>query len=606
MIQSEDSQKNALIAQRRLPMTRIILLLLLVMLFIVMVPLLVPTERWRQLAEHQLSDATNLSVSIGELSLTVLPQPRLQTDSVVVRDRYGELLLQGETVSAVLDLTSIFSTTPELQNLSFNGVDIYLGRLLDDSTLGVLSIAGGGRVKRQNRNWLFEHWHLKLFGGEVQLHAQLTLPEQGSKLELQVIANEELPLQLNRLARLLTTHQLTMQGELLPELDILWEPSASVPWLVQGKLALAALSIAKNKKQKLRLAHFRSSVHLTQGDYRLSNLQLLAYSGKLRSKELTLLMPAASPWIMQGDVHFSHLQLSALNRDLMQSSVPISGFAGGDLQVHVKQQGEASVTGPIKLTDLLWRFGKAKQQRQLAIDDMQAELNYTPTTLDLNNIQMKLYGGVVKQSSVKLRNLTSGKRNLRAKVKASGIRLAQLLPDVTGQKKVKGQLSTTLSIRSSGKIFSDKLRINGPVHLDNTLLKQVKIEGSTRLFLNSDAKNRQGLLVKRLDTNLLLKGKNIYLQKLNMDSDFGEAEGELSLLNYQMLDGEITLARLANSTLTIGGTVENPSIWPAKSTLIGGVLGSLLGGPAGGAIGVGIGGAAGKFISDLFGGSKKQ
>ncbi len=58
------------------------------------------------------------------------------------------------------------------------------------------------------------------------------------------------------------------------------------------------------------------------------------------------------------------------------------------------------------------------------------------------------------------------------------------------------------------------------------------------------------------------------------------------------------------ATLLVGGTTDSPLIFPAPSSLIGGVIGGSVGGPVGAAIGAKAGSKAGEVLEDIGGAVK--
>ncbi len=287
--------------------------------------------------------------------------------------------------------------------------------------------------------------------------------------------------------------------------------------------------------------------------------------------------------------------------------------------VAVPAKSEATLTG-IDIRNIRLRVGekaKGKDVHTVLVDGITGEVKLTAEKLTLPNWQARLYKGTVDVNA-EMTPLEGRKRTLTATMKAGGIRMQSLISDATGQKRMSGSLSSKLKIYArgaDGDAMQRSLRVDGPVDLGKGTFYEVSLKGGASLLIPGTS-SKGDIKYDKLNTGLKVRGKDIRAENFSLVSDVLDAKGNVHIAADRKLDGEMMVSStmgLSGAKLMLGGTADDPLIYPAPSSMIGGAIGGSVGGPAGAAVGAKVGGAVGSTvekigsgIGSLFGGGDKK
>jgi hypothetical protein len=104
-----------------------------------------------------------------------------------------------------------------------------------------------------------------------------------------------------------------------------------------------------------------------------------------------------------------------------------------------------------------------------------------------------------------------------------------------------------------------------------------------------------------------MRGKDRWLNNIVLTSSHLDAKGKVKIAASKERDGKIItsgMAGVSGATLLVGGTTDFPLIFPAPSSLIGGVIGGSIGDPVGAAVGAKAGSKAGEALDSIVGRSR--
>ena len=247
------------------------------------------------------------------------------------------------------------------------------------------------------------------------------------------------------------------------------------------------------------------------------------------------------------------------------------------------------------------------------IDRLTGAVRLTDGALDMSDWKAWLYGGSVHMDA-RLAPLTGKASRLTATVKATGIRIQPLLVDAAGQDRVQGRFASDLKIAADAadqQAMERSLAVDGPVHLTKGQLSGLEMQASVAALLLGGNIAGGPVAFDHLDTQLRVRGRNVWLNDIVLDSSRLDAKGHVSIGADKRLGGEIEtsgMKGLTGAKLLIAGTTDHPRVYPAPSSLIGGVIGGTIAGPAGAAVGAKVGSDAsnvvqgvGKALKNIFG-----
>lgn len=254
---------------------------------------------------------------------------------------------------------------------------------------------------------------------------------------------------------------------------------------------------------------------------------------------------------------------------------------------------------------------KGKNVHVVRIDKVTGAINLTENKLTMPNWKANLYKGVVVLNA-ELTPLEGRERTLTADIKADDVQMLPLMRDAAGQDKVSGAFDATLKISASGadeKMMQRSLKVDGPVQLSKGRFEGIGLSGVAAALVHGNVTGAGGgaILFDVFKTQLMVRGQDAYLNDIKLDSSAFNADGQVAIKGNGKLDGEINtsgMKGLSGARLMVGGTTENPRIYPAPSSLIGGTIGATIGGPAGAAIGSKVGGTVGGAVEGIGGAIK--
>src|SRR2546423_8237701 len=130
--------KSALAGGPAIPRSRWRAVLLVIGIFVIagFVLSLVPLNRYRAALAAAIGHAVGRDVSIGQVTLSFVPQPGFDISDLVIQDdsRYSaEPVLRAASVHATLRLSSFWRGKPEIASLSMKGASLNLVRAADGS-----------------------------------------------------------------------------------------------------------------------------------------------------------------------------------------------------------------------------------------------------------------------------------------------------------------------------------------------------------------------------------------------------------------------------------------------------------------------------------------
>lgn len=307
------------------------------------------------------------------------------------------------------------------------------------------------------------------------------------------------------------------------------------------------------------------------------------------------------------------LAVHGLKLSDVPGGTPKLAVASGNIAVEVGPllHGHVDLTG-VHFKNVTLRVseqGKGKDVHTVHIDRVNGALRLTQEKLEMARWQANLYGGTVKMTAL-LKPLSGNNRTLRAKIDAKDVHIQPLLKDAKGVNKVSGLFTSTLTVSAKGAddaAMRKSLEVDGPIQLIDGQLTGVGLEGSAVALLHGKLAG-EAVVFKSLGTKLRVRGENVFMKDIMLQSSYFDATGHLEIAADKKLKGEIQTSGTANLTgmkLLVAGTTEKPRVYPAPSSMIGAVIGGAVGGPLGAAAGAKVGGTAGSVIEGVGSGLKK-
>ncbi len=296
----------------------------------------------------------------------------------------------------------------------------------------------------------------------------------------------------------------------------------------------------------------------------------------------------------------------------VEGGTPKLAVGSGSLAVELGPlfDGQAEVSG-ITFKEIVLRVSekaKGKSVHVVRIDKVTGAIKLSENKLVMPNWKATLYKGSVLLNA-ELAPLEGKERTLTADIKAGDIQILPLMKDAAGQDKVSGKFDSTLKISAKGaneKAMQRSLKVDGPVQLSKGQFEGVGLSGVAAALVHGNVTG-SAILFDVFKTQLKVRGKNIYLNNIKLDSSAFNADGQVAIKGNGKLEGAINtsgMKGLSGAKLIVGGTTESPKIYPAPSSMIGGTIGATIGGPAGAAVGSKVGGAVGDTVEGVGGAIK--
>jgi len=299
----------------------------------------------------------------------------------------------------------------------------------------------------------------------------------------------------------------------------------------------------------------------------------------------------------------------------VEDGTPKLAVGSGSLAVELGPlfDGRAEVSG-ITFKEIVLRVSeqaKGKNVHIVHIDKLTGAINLSENKLTMPNWKANLYKGTMVLNA-ELTPLEGKARTLTADIKAGDVQMLPLMKDAAGQDKVSGAFDSTLKISAEGadeKSMQRSLKVDGPVQLSKGQFEGIGLSGVAAALVHGNVTGAGGgaILFDVFKTQLKVRGQDVYLNDIKLDSSAFNAEGQVTIKGNGKLDGEIMTSGvkgLTGAKLLVGGTTESPKVYPAPSSLIGGTIGATIGGPAGAAVGSKVGGAVGNTVESIGDGIK--
>jgi len=223
------------------------------MLLLFTAPLLLPTDALKGLVEEHAARTSGMAVSVGEISLRLLPIMKLTAVNIVAGEVAGaESEMHAESGEVSLALLPLIRGSLEVSGFEFKGIDMKLPERAGGGAMPVLHIDSmNGKVRISRGQIKLDEWQAILYGGEVKLDAVVSPAERG---QLSMVGRATLhTIQLQPLFLDVGARQ-SLNGALSAELDISTEGTwpaavqnglkADGPIRIRsGQLLLSGLSI---------------------------------------------------------------------------------------------------------------------------------------------------------------------------------------------------------------------------------------------------------------------------------------------------------------------------------------------------------------------------
>lgn len=239
----------------------------------------------------------------------------------------------------------------------------------------------------------------------------------------------------------------------------------------------------------------------------------------------------------------------------------------------------------------------------LLIDQMQGEMVLVDNKLDMQNLDINLYGGKVSANAI----LTWQQDwQLSGKLNVAGLQLAKPVGLVSKTTQLSGSLSGDGSFKAKAKEpakLADVLNAHFQFKVLDGVLDGIDLAKAATLLVSKG--NAEGQTKFDTLTGLLnVSGKQYHLRNLNVISGLLTATGDVKMKSNKQLDGVVKVevkkgVSFAEVPLQVSGTVDDPKVFPTKAAMAGAAAGTAILGPG---VGTSLGIQAAGKIKSLFGG----
>lgn len=241
----------------------------------------------------------------------------------------------------------------------------------------------------------------------------------------------------------------------------------------------------------------------------------------------------------------------------------------------------------------------------LLIDKAKFEMRLDGSQLAIPSINIAMYGGNIAGEA----NLNWVKNwKMKGKLHIDQLAVAQPTRMVSKSLYLSGNLFADGHFSSVAKEaggLSDNLQTNFKFKVNNGVLHGLDLVKIASLLI----KQKQGGGETQFDAftgNAQVRGKQYKLSNLNVQSGLLGATGRVTVAPSKALSGEVKVevknsANMVAIPMNVSGTLDSPMVFPTKSALIGGALGTAVLPGAGTAAGVQAAEKAEKVLKGLFG-----
>lgn len=248
-----------------------------------------------------------------------------------------------------------------------------------------------------------------------------------------------------------------------------------------------------------------------------------------------------------------------------------------------------------------WRL---PMETPIMFDALKSDMVLAGSTLQIKALDGRLLGGTLQASGTL--DWQRGWR-LKGKFDLKGISLGKTFTALGKKPPLTGQLFANGSLQSAAKTaggLGDRLALDTPFKIQDGVLHGVDLLKVASLLLKGNTGGET-----QFDTftgNLQMRGKQYHLSDLDVQSGLLGATGHVTVAPNKSLNGEVKVelkqsAKMVAIPLDVSGTLDSPMVFPTKSALIGGALGTAVLPGAGTAAGVQAAEKAEKVLKGLFG-----
>jgi uncharacterized protein involved in outer membrane biogenesis len=227
--------------------------------------------------------------------------------------------------------------------------------------------------------------------------------------------------------------------------------------------------------------------------------------------------------------------------------------------------------------------------------------------LVLSTISGRLYDGSV---AGKLEVGWKDTWSIRGNLDIRGVEVKPVVALFTKETSLSGRLSASpvIDMRApTAAQLAEALHVESDFRVENGVLYDFNLAAAPKALLDKNALKGGETRFDRFSGYLIVDAAGYHLIDLQIASGVLKAEGEVSISPEQGLDGVMDVAikgtsALVSTPLAIGGTVQNPLLYPSTAAIAGAAAGTALLGPG---LGTTVGMKAMRMTGRLFGGKKR-
>lgn len=239
----------------------------------------------------------------------------------------------------------------------------------------------------------------------------------------------------------------------------------------------------------------------------------------------------------------------------------------------------------------------------LLIDKMEGEMILRDNKLDVQTLDVDLYGGKVTTTAI-----LSWQKDweLSGKLNVADLQLAKPVALVSKSTQLSGSLSGDGTFKANAKEpakLVDVIFANFQFNVANGVLDGIDLAKAATLLVTKGNTSGQTKFDK-LSGLLTVSGKQYHLRNLNVVSGLLKATGDVKMKPNKELDGVVKVelkkgVSFAEVPLQVSGTVDDPKVFPTKAAMAGAAVGTAILGPG---VGTSLGIQAVDKVKNLFGG----
>jgi len=147
-----------------------------ILAFLILVPVLTPTDSIRRATEKMATEAIGMPVKIARLSLRILPAPGVSLRGLKIGDIKGGAPLAEVALARVsVAIAPLFHGHVELTDVTFSHAALRILGKARGKDAHMLRIGkASGRIKWSGDRLDLPNWNVRLYGGSVRLNASLS------------------------------------------------------------------------------------------------------------------------------------------------------------------------------------------------------------------------------------------------------------------------------------------------------------------------------------------------------------------------------------------------------------------------------------------------